>query len=260
LIRIAKAGDINERFTPWRLVMRHRRHIEFVLTLFCLFLLAFAECSAAGETKPGLTKDSKGPVTVDSRYPFDFPNISQESVRQNYVKINYTIHKNKLFRFSVLVNKTWDGVKVAEPAGLPRDGSLVEIGLFNLYSPNHDQKGDLTAQMAILIGEVPKGVSAADYLDKQTIRMMKGRKFKTVQSKTMDTKLGLSKDTLISYSMNGVAYLSRMCAFKVKYDTKEYMSGEKHLLYLIQMNAPEKNYEKFGAEAFYVAKVTFQPE
>lgn len=28
---------------------------------------------------------------------------------------------------------------------------------------------------------------------------------------------------------------------------------------LIQMNTQEENYQSFGAEAFYVAKVSFQP-
>jgi hypothetical protein len=240
--------------------MKRCRHVGVVFAVFSLFFLAFAESGAGEEKKPGMTKNPKGAVIADGQHSFDFPNISQESVRQNYTKTNYTIHKNKLFRFSVLTNKNWDGVKIAEPAGIPRDGSLVEIGLFNLYSPNHNQKGDLTAQLAGDIAEVPKGLSAADYLDKQTLRMMKGREFKTVQSKTMNTKLGPTRDTLISYSMNGIVYLTRICAFKVKDDTKEYVMCEKHLLYLIQMNTREKDYEKFGAEAFYVAKVTFQLE
>ena len=55
------------------------------------------------------------------------------------------------------------------------------------------------------------------------------------------------------------AFLSRICAFKVKDDTKEYLVGEKQLLYAIALTAEEKDYEGFVAEAFHAAKVSFNP-
>ncbi len=240
--------------------MRYHPYVQCILAVFCLILLPFTDCGAREEKKPGVTNELKGGKAVNVQYSFDFDGISKELIRQNYVNFNYNIHKNKLFNFSILMNKNWDGVKVAEPARLPMDGSLAEIGLFNLYSPNHDTKGDIKAQLIIYITGVPKKISAADYLDKQIPLMLKGQKFKTVQSKTKDTKLGPTKDILISYSSNNTAFLSRVCAFKVKDDTKAYVLGEKHLLYLIQMSTEEKDYERFGAEAFYVAKVSFYLE
>jgi hypothetical protein len=54
-------------------------------------------------------------------------------------------------------------------------------------------------------------------------------------------------------------FLSRICAFKVKDDTKEYLFGEKQLLYLIELTTEEKDYEGFGAEAFHSAKVSLNP-
>lgn len=146
---------------------------------------------------------------------------------------------------------------MAEPARLPLDGSLAEIGMFNLYSPSHDPKGDIKAQFIIYITGIPKKISAADYLDKQILLMLKDQKIKTIQSKTMDTTLGPTKDILFSYSSNNTVFLSRSCAFKVKDDTKAYLFGEKGLLYLIQMSTQEKDYESFGAEAFYMSKVSF---
>ena len=240
--------------------MRYHPYVQCILAVFCLILLPFMDCGAREEKKPGVTKELKGGKAVNVQYSFDFDNISKELIRQNYVNFKYNIHKNKLFNFSVLMNKNWDAVKLAEPARLPMDGSLAEIGLFNLYSPNHDQKGDIKAQLIIYITGVPTKISAADYLDKRIPLMLKGQKFKTIQSKTRDTKLGPTKDALISYSINNTSFLSRVCAFKVKDDTKTYVLGEKHLLYLIQMSTQEKDYEPFGVEAFYVAKVSFNLE
>jgi hypothetical protein len=240
--------------------MGYRPYIQCTLAVFCLFLFSFAGCSTKEEKKPGVTTELKGEKAMDVQYSFDFPELSQELIRQNYVNVPYNIHKNKLFNFSILMNKNWNGVKVAEPAQLPLDGSLVEIGMFNLYSPIHDPKGDIKAQLIIYITGVPKEISAADYLDKQIPLMLKGQKFKIIQSKTMDTKRGPTKDILFSYSINNAAFLSRSCAFKVKDDTKAYLFGEKHLLYLIQMNTQEKDYESLGAEVFYVSKVSFYLE
>lgn len=234
--------------------------IRLIFAVLCLLMLSFAGCGPKEDKKPGATTELKGQKAMDVQYSFDFPDLSKELIRQNYVNVPYNIHKNKLFHFSILMNKNWNGVKVAEPAQLPMDGSLAEIGMFNLYSPNHDPKGDIKAQLIIYITGVPKEMSAADYLDKQIPLMLKDQKFKTIQSKTKDTKLGPTKDILISYSMNNTAFLSRMCAFKVKDDTKAYLFGEKHLLYFIQMSTQEKDYESLGAEAFYVSKVSFSLE
>ncbi len=235
-------------------------YVKGIAAVFCLILLPFAECGAWEDSKAGPANGPKGGKAANVQYSFDFNNLSKELIRRNYVKINYNIHKNKLFNFSVLMNKEWNGVKVAEPARLPLDGSLAEIGLFNLYSPSHDTKGDIKSQLVIYITGVPKKISAAEYIDKQVPLMLKGQKFRTIQSKTKDTSLGPAKDILISYSVNNTAFLSRVCAFKVKDDTKKYLLGEKHLLYLIQMSTQEKDYERSGAEAFYVAKISFQPE
>ncbi len=240
--------------------MRCHPYLQCTLAVFCLLPLSLGECGSREEKKPNMATELKEDKTVDIQYPFDFPDLSDEVIRRDYVKVNYNIHKNKLFNFSVLMNKNWDCVKVAEPAQLPVDGALAEIGLFNLYSPNHDRQGDLTAQLIIYITTVPKEMSAADYLDKQIPLMLEGQKFKTIQSKTKDTSLGPSKDALISYGFDNTPFLSRLCAFKVKDDTKEYVIGEKHLLYLIQMSMQEKDYEKFGAEAFYLSKASFYLE
>lgn len=240
--------------------MEHPSCIRSILMIFCLIILPFTECGAGEEKKPVVAKELKEGKVENVQYSFDFPGLSNELIRQNYKNFNYNIHKNKLFNFSILINKNWNGVKVQEPPRIPLDGSLAEIGLFNLYSPYHDPKGDIKAQLIIYITGVPKKVSAADYLDKQIPLMLQGQKFKTIQSKTRDTELGLAKDVLISYSINNTAFLSRICAFKVKEDTKTHLLGEKHLLYLIQMSTQEKDYERFGAEAFYVSKVSFHLE
>jgi len=148
---------------------------------------------------------------------------------------------------------------VAEPAKLPMDGSLAEIGIFNLYSPSHDPKGEIKAQLIIYITGIPKDISAADYLDKQIPKMFKDQKIKLIKSKTKETNLGPSKDILFSYNSNNTILMSRICAFKVKDDTKAYLLGEKDLLYLIQISTQENDYESSGAEPFYVSKISFQP-
>jgi hypothetical protein len=211
------------------------------------------------EKKLKVSSELKEGKAIDVQYSFDFNELSKDIIRQNYVVIPYNIHKNKLFNFSILMNKNWNGVKVAEPAKLPIDGSLAEIGIFNLYSPSHDPKGEVKAQLIVYITGIPKDISAADYLDKQISMMFKNQKIKVIKSKTMETKLGPTKDILISYSINNAAFLSRSCAFKVKDDTKAYLLGGKDLMYLIQMSTQEKDYESFGAEAFYLSKVSFQP-
>jgi len=211
------------------------------------------------EKKLKVSSELKEGKAIDVQYSFDFNELSKDIIRQNYVVIPYNIHKNKLFNFSILMNKNWNGVKVAEPAKLPIDGSLAEIGIFNLYSPSHDPKGEVKAQLIAYITGIPKDISAADYLDKQISMMFKNQKIKVIKSKTMETKLGPTKDILISYSINNAAFLSRSCAFKVKDDTKAYLLGGKDLMYLIQMSTQEKDYESFGAEAFYLSKVSFQP-
>lgn len=211
------------------------------------------------EKKEKVTSELKGGKAMDVQYLFDFNELSKDIIRQNYVAVPYNIHKNKLFNFSILMNKNWNGVKVAEPAKLPMDGSLAEIGIFNLYSPSHDPKGEVKAQLIIYITGIPKDISAASYLDKHIPMMFKNQKIKIIKSKTMETKLGPTKDILFSYSINNAEFLSRACAFKVKDDTKVYLSSGKDLLYLIQISTQEKDYDSSGAEAFYVSKVSFQP-
>jgi hypothetical protein len=211
------------------------------------------------EKKQNVTSELKVEKVTNAQYSFDFSKLNKELIRQNYVTVPYKIHKNKLFNFSILMNKNWNGVKVAEPVKLPMDGSLAEIGIFNLYSPSHDPKGEIKAQLIIYITGIPKAISAADYLDKQLPLMFKDQKIKIIQSKTMDTTLGPTKDILFSYSITNMLFLSRICAFKVKDDTKAYLFGEKNLLYLIQMSTQEKYYESSGAEAFYMSKVSFNP-
>ncbi len=211
------------------------------------------------EKKQKVTSELKGGKAIDVQYSFDFNDLNKDIIRQNYVTVPYKIHKNKLFNFSILMNKNWNGIKVAEPAKLPMDGSLAEIGIFNLYSPSHDPKGEIKAQLIIYIAGIPKNISAADYLDKQIPMMFKDQKIRTIKSKTMETRLGPTKDVLFSYSSNNTIFLSRICAFKVKDDTKAYLFGEKDLLYLIQISTEENDYESFGAEAFYVSKISFQP-
>jgi hypothetical protein len=150
-------------------------------------------------------------------------------------------------------------VKVAEPSQIPPDGSAVEIGLLKLFSPVHDSKGDIKAQLVFYIAEISPKVSAAEHLDKQLPLIYKDKGFKIIQEKTVDTKLGPSKDVLFSYTSDNTLFLSRICAFKVKDDTKEYLVGEKQLLYLIELTTEEKHYEGFGAEAFHAAKVSLNP-
>ena len=194
-----------------------------------------------------------------AQYSFDFPALSDDHIRQNYVSVPYKIHKNKLYNFSVLMNKSWNAVNVAEPSQIPADGSAVEIGLLKLFSPVHDPKGAITAQLLFYIAEIPANVSAAEHLDKQLPLIYKDKGLKIIQEKTVDTRLGTSKDILFSYTSDNTLLLSRICAFKVKDDTKEYLVGEKQLLYLIELTTEEKDYESFGAEAFHAAKVSLNP-
>ena len=225
--------------------MDHHPWAQCIVVLLCLlFPLSFAECGSSEGAAPP--------------YPFDFADLSDEWIRRNYEKVNYNIHQNKLFNFSILKHMNWDAVKVAEPPQLPLDGALVEIGLFNLYSPNHDPQGDIKAQLIIYIAGVPKEISAADYLDKQVPLILRAHEFKTVQSKSKDTALGPTKDILISYGSNNTPFMSRFCAFKVEDRTKVYLFGETHLLYMIHMTTHEDDY-KLCSEAFYLSKVTFHP-
>lgn len=193
-----------------------------------------------------------------TQYSFDFPALSSDHIREYYVSLPYIIHKNKLYNFSVLMNKRWNAVKVAEPAQIPMDGSLVEIGLLKLFSPIHDPQGDIKAQLVFYIAGVPQKINAAEYLD-QLLTIYKDKGLNILQSKTLDTSLGPTRDILFSYTVNKTLFLSRVCGFKVKDDTKKYLMGEKDLLYVIQLTTEEKDYEESGAEAFHVAKVSLNP-
>jgi hypothetical protein len=203
------------------------------------------------------TSGKEGEKTIDAQYAFDFPGLSDEYVRQNYVRVPYNIHTNNLFNFSVLMNKNWNAVRVQEPGELPLDGSLVDIGKFNLYWPPHDPNGEIKAQLIVSIAGIPTEMSAADYVDEKIPLMLKDQNMQVLHSKVTDTKLGPSKDILISYGSDNAVWMSRVVAFKVKDDTKSYLFGERDLLYLIMVSTQQEDYEKFGAEAFYMAKVTF---
>ena len=133
---------------------------------------------------------------MDAQYSFNFADLREDYIRQNYVTIPYNIHQNKLFNFSILMNKIWNAVKIAEPSELPLDGTLAEIGLFKLFSPSHDPNGDIKAQIIIYITGIPQKISAADYLDKQIPVIYKDKGLKIIQSKTIDTNFGKSKDVL----------------------------------------------------------------
>ena len=196
---------------------------------------------------------------MDKQYSFNFPDLSDDYIRQNYVSVPYNIHKNKLFNFTILMNKSWNAVKLAEPSQIPQDGSVVEIGLFKLFSPIHDPQGDIKAQIIVYIGGISKKISAAEYLDKQLPIIYKDQGLKIIQAKIIDTKLGQSKDILFSYTSDNTLFLSRICAFKATDDTKTYLFGEQELLYVTQLTLQEKDYEGCGAEAFYMSKVSFKP-
>ena len=237
--------------------MRIEKNILSIFFILCL-VLVFSVSVLCKEKKQVSKTGPTGGKIMDGKYSFDFNGISNELIRQNYVSVNYNIHKNKLYNFHILMNKNWNGVKVAEPVQLPMDGTLTEIGLFNLYSPFHATQGDISAQIVIYISGISAKMSAADYLDKQLPSIYKGKDFKIIQSKTTETNLGPSKDILFSYKNNKILFLSRILAFKVKDDTKIHVSGEKDLLYAIQLTTTEEDYEKFGAEPFYISKISFQ--
>ena len=239
--------------------MKSHQSITIVLAVFCVSVFLFAGCGQKEEKKQSMPAEPTGEKAMAAQYSFDFPALSDDHIRQNYVSVPYKIHKNKLFNFSVLMNKSWNAVKVAEPSQIPPDGSAVEIGLLKLFSPVHDSQGDIKAQLIFYIAEIAPKVSAAEHLDKQLPLIYKDKGFKIIQEKTVDTKLGPSKDVLFSYTSDNTLLLSRICAFKVKDDTKEYLVGEKQLLYLIELTTGEKDYEGFGAEAFHAAKVSLNP-
>jgi|GEM_PF-1010295 len=239
--------------------MKSNQSITIVLAVFYVSVFLFAGCGQKEEKKQSMTNDPKVEKAMAAQYSFDFPALSDDHIRQNYVSVPYKIHKNKLFNFSVLMNKNWNAVKVAEPSQIPPDGSAVEIGLLKLFSPIHDPKGAITAQLLFYIAEIPANVSAAEHLDKQLPLIYKDKGLKIIQEKTVDTRLGPSKDVLFSYTSDNTLFLSRICAFKVKDDTKEYLVGEKQLLYAIALTTEEKDYEGFVAEAFHAAKVSFNP-
>jgi len=239
--------------------MRYHQSITVVLAVFCVSVFLFAGCGQKEDKKQSMTIEPKGEKTMAAQYAFDFPALSDEHIRQNYVSVPYKIHHNKHFNFSVLMNKNWNAVKVAEPSQIPADGSTVEIGLLKLFSPIHDPAGAITAQLLFYIAEIPANVSAAEHLDKQLPLIYRDKSLKILQAKTVDTNLGPSKDILFSYTSDNTLFLSRICAFKVKDDTKEYLVGEKQLLYAIELTTEEKDYEGFIAEAFHAAKVSFNP-
>jgi len=239
--------------------MRYHQSITVVLAVFCVSVFLFAGCGQKEDKKQSMTIEPKGEKTMAAQYAFDFPALSDEHIRQNYVSVPYKIHHNKHFNFSVLMNKNWNAVKVAEPSQIPADGSAVEIGLLKLFSPIHDPAGTITAQLLFYIAEIPANVSAAEHLDKQLPLIYRDKSLKILQAKTVDTNLGPSKDILFSYTSDNTLFLSRICAFKVKDDTKEYLVGEKQLLYAIELTTEEKDYEGFVAEAFHAAKVSFNP-
>jgi len=239
--------------------MRYHQFIIVVLAVFCVSIFLFAGCGHKEEKKQSMTIEPTGEKTMAAQYAFEFPALSDEHIRQNYVSVPYKIHNNKHFNFSVLMNKNWNAVKVAEPSQIPADGSAVEIGLLKLFSPIHDPKGAITAQLLFYIAEIPANVSAAEQLDKQLPLIYRDKSLKILQAKTVDTNLGPSKDILFSYTGDNTLFLSRICAFKVKDDTKEYLVGEKQLLYAIELTTEEKDYEGFVAEAFHAAKVSFNP-
>lgn len=160
------------------LIMRYHQSITIVLAVFCLSVFLFAGCGQREEKKQSMTTEPKGEKAMAAQYSFDFPALSDEHIRQNYVSVPYTIHKNKLFNFSVLMNKNWNAVKVAEPSQIPPDGSAVEIGLLKLFSPIHDPRGDIKAQLVFYIAEIAQKVSAAEHLDKQLPLIYKDKGFK----------------------------------------------------------------------------------
>lgn len=238
--------------------MSYLQSVNVFLAVFCSAVLLFSGCGQKEEKKQNLTTEPKGEKAMDKQYPFNFPDLGDEFIRQNYVSVPYNIHQNKLFNFTILMNKNWNAVKLAEPSQIPQDGSVVEIGLFKLFSPVHDPQGDIKAQIIFYIGGISKKISAAEYLDKQLPLIYKDQSLKIIQAKIIDTSLGQSKDILFSYTSDNILYLSRICAFKVADDTKTYLFGEQELLYLIQLTIQEKDYEGFGAEAFYMSKISLK--
>ena len=207
-----------------------------------------------------LIKREGAKVSPGVEYSFDFPDLSRDEISANYVRVPYNIHRNPLFNFSILMNKNWNGVRVAEPEDLPMDGTLIDIGKFNLYWPNHDPNGELKAQLIISLATVPANLSAADFVDAHIAAVFQDIAVTPVRSEIKETHLGPIKELLLSYTLDGNQFLRRICAFKAKDDTKIYLTGERHLLYLIQMDMEEKFYEAFCAEAFYMAKVSFNPD
>lgn len=238
--------------------MRYHQSTCIILAVLCSFIFSSAGCGQKEENKQRVATEPKGDKAMDKQYSFNFPDLSDDYIPQNYVTIPYNIHKNKLFNFSILMNKNWNAVKLAEPSQIPQDGSVVEIGLFKLFSPIRDPQGDIKAQIIVYIGGISKKTSAAEYLEKQLPLTYKDQGFKIIQSKIIDTSLGQSKDILFSYTSDNTFYLSRICAFKVTDDTKTYLFGEQELLYIIQLTIQEKDYEGFGAEAFYMSKVSLK--
>ena len=187
--------------------MRYHQSITIVLAVFCVSVILFPGCGQKEERTQSMTTEPKGEKTMAAQYAFDFPALSDEHIRQNYVSVPYKIHNNKLFNFSVLMNKNWNAVKLAEPSQIPADGSAVEIGLLKLFSPIHDPAGAITAQLIFYIAEISANVSAAEQIDKQLPLIYKDKGLKILQAKTVDTNLGPSKDILFSYTSDNTLFL-----------------------------------------------------
>ncbi len=99
--------------------MRYHQSITLVLAVFCLSVFSFAGCGQKEGKKQSMTTEPKGEKAMAAQYAFDFPALSDEHIRQNYVSVPYTIHKNKLFNFSVLMNKNWNAIKWQNPHKFP---------------------------------------------------------------------------------------------------------------------------------------------
>lgn len=216
-----------------------------------LFVMLFFVFSVSGAEAAG----------KDKMIPFDFPDLKQEDVSKRYVKHRFKDRKNPLFRFEMAFPKDWKVINIKEPAELPESGVPVEIGAFHRYKIPDDPRSEILAGIYVIAVRVPSEWSDVKAVDKMSEYLMKRHSFRVLQFKEYKLSKTTLKDMLITYRIpKDKTYMSRITGFKVKDDSRAHLSGKKDILYLVQLNAPEKDYKAFAAEAFYMAKMSLRLE
>lgn len=218
-----------------------RRCLQWAILVF-FFSAAFAEGSEKSKM-----------------IPFDFPNLKQEDVSLRYHKYGYYERKNPQFKFEMVFPRDWVMLRVKEPEKLPEESVPVEIGALHRYKNPKDQQSEILAALYVTAVRVPSAWSDVIAVDRVSESLLKKNKFKILHFREYPLSSTTLKDILLTYEIpKDKTYWSRFTGFKVKDETRAYLAGEKAIFYMLHLHTSEKEYMEFGAEAFYVAKVTLR--